>query len=52
MDDEKLFRLAEKFVALCQEFLKLVSESELECDAEDDDLNLGDWDESEDEIPP
>lgn len=52
MDDERLFRLAEKFIALSQEFLELVRDYELECDAEDDDLNLEDWDETEDETPP
>ena len=52
MDEKKLVRLAEKFMALDREFLELIRDLELEYDDDDDDLNLEDWAESEDEIPP
>ena len=52
MDDERLFRLAEKFMALGREFLEIVKDYELENSAEDDDLDIELEEECENEIPP
>ena len=52
MDEKKLVRLAEKFMALDREIVELIRDLELEYDDNDDELNLEDWAESEDEIPP
>ena len=52
MDDERLFSLAEKFVALGQEFLQILKDYELDYCAEDDDLDIEPENESEDDMPP